>query len=314
MADSQMLLKMTRPPNPITQGFRAVRRDPAVFLLEILWRWSFAISAIFLLVFTGMLLLGPLNLGPSFSSAMNTHDASKLGIILLSIVLRLGGKLIAAVIIIPVVIALIWSLLSAAARRITVRRLRPAQPPLGFRAMLALQLLRAFTTWIACLLLVGSIAGAIYAATQQARPDLTLFYVIAVPLVVVISIVWLICNWYLSVAAIFGQDGQSFRGAFRLARQTVRRQFSDFAGTGFVFLLLRVAVLLIVVVICGLASGMITSAPETYSALMMAVMLICFATLDFLYVSRMAAYLALAAAHAESSTAPVAHTAPQVLS
>jgi hypothetical protein len=302
---------MTKPPNPITQGFHAVRRDPAIFLLEILWRWSFAIIAIFLLLFTGMLLLGPLNVGPSFSSAINTHNASKLGIIVLSIVLRLGAKLIAAVIIIPIVIALIWSFLVAAARRITVRRLRPAQPPLGFRAMLALQLLRAFTTWIACLLLVGSIAGAIYVATQQARPDLTLFYVIAMPLVLVISVLWLIFNWYLSVAAIFGRDGQSFRGAFRLTRQTVRRQFSDFAGTGFVFLLLRVAVLLIVVAICGLASGMMTSAPDSYSALMMAVALICFVTLDFLYASRMAAYLALAAAHAESSSAPAAHSAPQ---
>ncbi len=297
---------MTQPPNPIMQGLRAVRRDPAVFLLEILWRWSFAISTLFLIFVTGVLLVGPLNVGPSLSLALNSRDASRLGIVLLSIVLRLGGKLIAAVVIVPVVIALIWSLLSAAARRIIVRRLRPAQPPLGFRAMLALQLLRAFVFWLACNLLMGSVAGAIYIATLRSKADPVMFNLFAAPAVVLIGALWLVFNWYLTVSGFFGREGQSFRQAFRQARQTVRLQRSDFAGSGFVFLLLRLVLLLIVFAVCGLTASMVAAAPEGYFALVIALALVYFAASDFLYISRMAAYLALAAAQTRSDPQPAA--------
>lgn len=301
---------MTRPPNPIAQGFRAVTRDPAVLLLEILWRWVFAISAIFLLGLTGIVLLGPLHIGPSLSLALNSRDASKLGIILLSIILRLGSKLIAAVTILPFVIALIWSLLSAAIRRISIRRLRPSEPPLAFRSMLALQLLRSFNTWIACVLLIAAVAGAIRLAVLGSTPNPVLFNQVAAPSVLVIAILWLFFNWYLSLAAIFGIEGQSVRQAYRNARQTVRPQRSDFAGTGFVFLVLRVVLLLIVLAVCGLASGMMATAPESYSVLVAVTAIIYFVVADFLYISRMASYLALRSAVEEDVIAQLERSAP----
>src|SRR5262249_15821349 len=110
-----------------------------------------------------------------------------------------------------------------------------------------------------------------------------------------IAVLWLALNWYLSVAAVFGREGQSFRDAFRHARQVVRRQRSDFAGTAFVFLLLRLLLLAIVLSICGLASGMAATAPEGYAALVLVLALTFFVVSDFFYVARMAAYLALAA-------------------
>src|SRR4029077_15837480 len=220
---TSLLNYMTPPPNPITQGFRAVRRDPAVFLVEILWRWSFALITLFFLLIAGLMLLGPLNIGPSFASAWRSHDTSKIGILLLTIVLRLGKRLLVVAIALPIVIALVWSLLAAAARRITVRRLSVPASPLRLRAMLVLQTLRAFATWIAVLLLLASIVGGFYLATRGSRPDLVRLYTVASPLVVLIGASWLALNWYLSVAAIFGREGQSFRGAFRQARQTVRQ-------------------------------------------------------------------------------------------
>jgi hypothetical protein len=51
--------KTSKPPNPITQGLRAVTRDPTIFLVEILWRWSFAILACLLVVGIGLMILGP---------------------------------------------------------------------------------------------------------------------------------------------------------------------------------------------------------------------------------------------------------------
>jgi hypothetical protein len=127
-------------------------------------------------------------------------------------------------------------------------------------------------------------------------------------------------NWYLSLAAFFGREEQSFRSAVRQARQTVRLQRSDFAGTGFVFLLFRTMILLIAVAICGLTSGMEGTAPQSYFVLLVVVSLAYCAIADFLYMARMAAYLALAAAHvdpaagptlvATSSALPVENTSP----
>ena len=107
-------------------------------------------------------------------------------------------------------------------------------------------------------------------------------------------------NWYLSLAVIFGREGQSFRGAFRQARQTVRLQRSDFAGTGFVFLLFRIVALLVALAICGLTSRHVTARRrKPISRCVMIVTLVWCAISDFLYMARMAAYLALAAAHVE---------------
>jgi hypothetical protein len=159
--------------------------------------------------------------------------------------------------------------------------------------------LRAFVAWLAAVLLIAAIVGEALIATRGPKPDLALYYLLVTPSVLVISVVWLILNWYLSLAVIFGRQGQSFLGAFRLARQTVRRQRSDFAGTGFVFLLLRAVILLVALAICGLTSKMAGTSPQTYFTLLMVVALVYCAVSDFLYMSRMAAYLALAAAHVE---------------
>ncbi|HZD95660.1 MAG TPA: hypothetical protein VE133_15460 [Candidatus Sulfotelmatobacter sp.] len=286
---------MAQPPNPIAQGFRGARRDPASILLEILWRWSFAIVALFLLLVAGMVLLGPLNVGDSFLAAWRSQDPRKWGIIGLSIVLRLGTKLVVALIALPVVLALLWSIFAAAARRIIVRRLNSAAP-LGFGSMLAVQGLRALVALVSVALLIASLRGALYAATRGQQPDLFRFYLVAAPSVPLIVILWLVLNWQLSMAAIFGRERQGFGAALRQKRQTIRRHRSDFAGTTFIFWLLRSLVLLIVLAVGGLTSSMLGSSPQVYFALLATVALVYFVVSDFLYVARIASYLALGAA------------------
>ena len=308
---------MSKPPNPITQGLRAVTRDPAIFLVEILWRWSFAVLACLLVAGVGMMLLGPLHVGKAWDSAWGSRDPQRIGQFLVVIVLLLGTKLIIVAIAIPLAIALLWGILSALGRFVTVKRLRSGLTSLRFRTVFALQLLRGLVSWFALILLFATTLGEALIATRGTQPDLVLYYLMVMPSVVLIGVSWLILNWYLSLAAIFGREGQSFRGAFRQARQTVRQQRSDFAGTGFVFLLFRTVILLIALAVCGLTSGMAGTAPRSYFVLLLVVSLAYFAVADFLYMARMAAYLALAAAHvdpagpklvATSSPLPVENT------
>ena len=311
---------MSKPPNPITQGLRAVMRDPAIFLVEILWRWSFALLACLLVAGVGMMLLGPLHVGKAWDSAWSSRDPQRMGQLLVAIFLLLGVKVIAITVIgIPLAIALIWAILAALGRFVTVKRLRAGLTSLRFRTVLGLQLLRGLVSWFALILLLATTLGEALIATRGTQPDLVLYYLMVMPSVVLIGASWLIVNWYLSLAAVFGREGQGFRGAVRQARQTVRRQRSDFAGTGFVFLLFRTVVLLIAVAICGLTSGMAGTAPQSYFVLLVVVSLAYFAVADFLYMARMAAYLALAAAHvdpagpklvATSSALPIENTTP----
>ena len=296
---------MSKPPNPITQGLRAVTRDPAIFLVEILWRWSFAALACLLVAGVGVMLLGPLHVGHAWDTAWRSRDPQRMGQLVLAVLLLLGMKVIVlAAIAVPLTIALLWGIFSALGRFVTVKRLRTGLTSLRFRSIFALQLLRAFVGWLCLVLLFAAMFGEALIASRGPQPDLLLYYLMVLPSVVLIGSFWLTVNWYLSLAAIFGREGQSFRGALRQARQTIRQQRSDFAGTGFVFLLFRVVILLIATAICGLTSGMVGSSPQSYFTLLIIVSLAYFAIADFLYMARMAAYLALAAAHVDPAAGP----------
>lgn len=296
---------MSKPPNPITQGLRAVTRDPAIFLVEILWRWSFAVLACMLVAGVGMMLLGPLHVGHAWDTAWSSRDPQRMGQLVLAVLLLLGMKVIVlTAIAVPLTIALLWGIFSALGRFVTVKRLRTGLTSLRFRSIFALQFLRAFIGWLCLVLLFAAMFGEALIASRGPQPDLLLYYLMVLPSVVLIGSFWLTVNWYLSLAAIFGREGQSFRGALRQARQTIRQQRSDFAGTGFVFLLFRVVVLLVATAICGLTSGMVGSSPQSYFTLLIIVSLAYFAIADFLYMARMAAYLALAAAHVDPAAGP----------
>jgi hypothetical protein len=277
------------------------------------------IVACLLIVSAGAILLGPLHIGNAWNSASQSRDPQKMGQLALMVLLILGVKAIVAAVAAPLAIALLWSIFSALGRFVTVRRLRAGLSSLRFRSILALQLSRGFISWFSLILLAAAIFGETLIATRGPRPDLLLFYLMMMPSVVLIAAFWLVCNWYLSLAAIFGREEHTFRGAIRQARQTVRLQRPDFAGTGFVFLLIRTALLLAAVAICGLTSGMAGTSPQNYFVLLMVVLLAYLAVAYFFYMSRMAAYLALAAARVEpggpklvtaSSASPVENSTP----
>lgn len=284
---------MTQPPNPISKGFRAARRDPAAFLMEVLWRWSFWAVAAFLLFMAGMMLMARLELSDYFADAWKKQDPRMLGATVVIAIMTLGGKLVAALVAIAVGLGFFWSILAAALRRVVVKRLS-REAPLDFGAMLAVQGTRTLVALVAVLLLAATFAGATYAATRGSQPDLFRFYLVCAPALPVIVLLWLGLNWRLSMAAIFGREGQGMGAALRQARKTVRRQRSDFAGTALIFLLLRLVALLAAVAIGGLTSHMLGTAPQSYFALIATVALGYCVLSDFFYIARIASYLALA--------------------
>ena len=178
--------KMTKPPNPITQGLRAVTRDPAIFLVEILWRWSFAILACLLVAGVGAMLLGAIACWPRLGQRLAQPRSSKNGPAGVGdCLLLLGVKAImTAAIVVPLTIALLWSILSALGRFVTVKRLRAGLTSLRFRSIFALQLLRGFIGWFSFVLLFAATFGEALIATRGPKPDLLLYYLMVMPSVV----------------------------------------------------------------------------------------------------------------------------------
>ncbi len=292
---------MSIPFNPITSGFRTVRRNPVIVLTEVLWRWSFGMIAALVLFFSGIMLLGSVPATNSATNAWRSHDPAMMALVALHVIHVLGRKAVVAAMVLPASITLLWAVLAALGRSITVKLLRPGVAQLSFSSLLALHCLRAFVACVAVLGMGGAIGVAVWIAIQAAKPDLFLFYIMVVPSVLVIGGLWLTINWRLSLAGIFGSNGESFWGAMRQAKRVIHAQRADFAGTSFVFLLLRLVVLLIAFATIGIPSGMMRTSPQAYSALVAVVLLAYFAAGDFLYVSRMASYLALAAAPADAA-------------
>jgi hypothetical protein len=287
-----------RPPNPITQGFRVALRNLPVALLEVVWRWSYIVVAALLAFWACRIMLEQLQLADWVLSAWRTQNYRLLALAGLSIVIKPLPSLLPVIlelIALAFGLGLLWSLLAASARRITLRRLEPARPPLGFFAMLLVQWLRALFTILGSLLWLASLLTAVYFATKGTHIELGRFYLIVIPAAVVIAIFWLIVNWYLSQAAIFGRKGQGLASALRAARRSVRRHTSDFAGIAFLFFLMRLVLALIGLAIIGLTSSMMATAFASYVKLCVTVVLAYSFIADFLYLARMAAYRALAA-------------------
>jgi hypothetical protein len=272
-----------------------------IVLTEVLWRWSFGVIAVLVLFFSGIMLLGSVPVTDSASNTWRSHDPAMMALVALHVVHMLGNKAVVAVIVLPISIALLWAVLAALGRSVTVKRLRPGVMPLRFSSLLALHCLRAFIAWLAFLALGAAIGVEIWIAIRSAKPDLFLFYVMVIPSIFAFGGVWLAVNWRLSLVGIFGINGESLGGAMHRERRVVGAQRADFAGTSFVFLLLRLVALLIAFAAIGIPSGMLKTSPQAYSAWVAVVLLAYFAAGDFLYVFRMASYLALAAARAEAA-------------
>ena len=126
---------MSKPPNPITQGLRAVTRDPAIFLVEILWRWSFALLACLLVAGVGMMLLAHCTLAKPGTQPGAAAIRKEWGSCCWRLLLLLGVKVIVAAIAVPLAIALLWSILAALGRFVTVKRLRVGLTSLRFRTV-----------------------------------------------------------------------------------------------------------------------------------------------------------------------------------
>jgi len=293
---------MVKSSNPVAQSFRMVLRDPAVLLTEIGWRWSFGALATLILVLSGLSLLGSVHVSQIDRAAWRSNNPTMMAQAVASVLTDSGFSVLKQTAWVLPAISLLWCLFGAAARAATLTRL--SNSDVSFRSTLALHCTRALVMWLAGAGLVGALVMSARIATRGAEPDLLLYYALAFWSAVLIGGLWATANWYLSLAGLCCL--QTDTGFFRSTGQAIRLSRThggDLGGISLIFGVVRLAVLAIAFVLCVLPSSLMATAPRGYTAWVIAVSLVYFAVADFLYISRMAAYLIVAAPEGASQAA-----------
>jgi len=280
--------------NPLTSGFRAVLRDPTVLLMEVVWRWCFGLTAGLLLFFGWLMAMGSVPVSAADRNAWQSHDPYLMALTGLHMLVDLGAKLARIAVVVLPAVSVLWIVMSAAGRTMTMKRLAGEERAVSFRAMLALHLWRALLAWGVATVAAASIVGAALVANRGPQPDYVMYYALALPMVGIVLIFWSIVNWYLSAAAAWvGKDGAGAGRAVRLAMGFASAHRGDIAGLNIMFTLLRLMVLAAAFVLCTLPGGLAASAPQVYVLWVIAVSLAYFVFADYVHISRLASYLLL---------------------
>src|SRR5260370_17054554 len=122
--------------------------------------------------------------------------------------------------------------------------------------------------WLGTFVLVASVGIEGQIATRGDNTDFALYYIMVLPLVLVIAIVWSMVNWYLALAPVSLCAGaNSAWRALRMALSLGRSHRPEFASASLLSMVLRIAGIMIAFVICVATSGWMGPAPHAYTTL-----------------------------------------------
>jgi hypothetical protein len=287
--------------SPIAAGFRLSLQRPVIALAEIAWRWSFAgaawmLGAMFLFEYLDSLpvtavdrLLLASRLPVFISRALHRiFEGSALRSTEAGIVLLIG-------------LALAWIAVASLGRvaildsLVEEFQIAPAGPRrAAWASVVALNTLRFVLTLAALLGAAGAalLASSIWASTKLRAADAANFFGLMLFLVVAS---WMALNWLLSVAAIFpvAEDGAAFDSIGSVLRLCERRT----GAVVVIGLLFGVAHLGLFVAATGIGMSILVAARPLGGGAMIFLGLVLIAAYtavaDFLYVSRLAAYVSL---------------------
>jgi hypothetical protein len=260
-------------------------------LAEITWRWCFACAGFLLSAVT---LLEYLNSSPvSWSEQLALGSAQPL-LVLAGVAHTLRGsmpRLAGGVILSGTALAILWMAGAALGRLVTLKALLPGPGRESYKQLLGLNFARAGLFLAAALAGVGAlILGGFAGPVGDATPSL----VLAGVLLAVIWLVWALLNWLLSLAAIFVvRDGKDTFDATAAAVELIHGRFGEVVLTSLPFVLLHYLALAAAVVAGVLVFDLMARVSLVAGWALVALALGYFAYIDLLYITRLAAYVAL---------------------
>jgi len=285
--------------SPIAAAFRLTRRQPVLALAEIAWRWSFAAAAWVLGAMFLFEYLDSLRVTRLERLLLASNQPVFISRALHRIFEGSGPRMIEAGIVLFVGLALAW-IAAASLGRVTILdslleefRIAPARPGrAAWASVVALNALRFVLTLAAAVAAAGSalLASSVWARTNLRGADATRLSGV---LLFSVAVSWTALNWLLSVAAIFPvADGDAAFPAIASVLRLFVRRTGPVVIIGFLFGALHLGLFLAATAI-GISILVAARPLGAAIAIFLGLPLIAAysAVTDFLYVSRLAAYI-----------------------
>lgn len=272
-------------------------------MAEIAWRWSFGFAATLLLTFSIIEYLDSLPVTSRDALMIRTRQPALISRAISHILRGSSLRVIAAAVLLTIALSIVWILLSSLGRAATVKALLDhfredgdPQPAATFRlrSLIGLNFFR-----VAAMLAAGvGVVAAFLLGTAASPADdpspgsatLIFFFV-----TLLVWLAWSTLNWFLSLAAVFVvADGRDTFGAIAAAVGFCRDRTGSVLAANTWFGLAH----LVVFVVAGSAVGFPVALagllpPGVVLGGVLLVALVYFAAVDFLYVGRLAAYIAI---------------------
>lgn len=298
--------------SPFRFGIRRAARDPLLVMAEIGWRWAFGAAALASTIYALGRLLATTQLSDGTLLALYSGTPILIANAVARILEDAWPRLVVALAILLPAMAMLWTFASAAGRAATLKALLD-RSAVSMRALFGLSFLRAGLALAGVLAWLGAfiVAGLIAVRNEASSPGA--FLVVFVSLGFLVSALWTLLNWYLSLAPLFAvRDGRDTLAALGEAVRVVRRNRNAFSAVSGAFGMLHLVAFVSGTMLALMSLSLLgVLRGEIVLTLMGVVTLGYFALADFLYIARLAAYARIAA---ESESRSAVSIQPAVVS
>ena len=304
---------LTRMPHrsPTLEGFRAMFRRPSLGLAELAWRWSFGTATALLLLYCFREYLDTLPVSRGELFFLRSRQPVLVSQALAQIFRGSAPRLVESLIVMALALAAAWIVLSSLGRVAILQAIlgyfresvppeieptskTPAKISFYLHPLLGLNFFRVASALAATVGVVGAmiLAGR---ASPASDPSPGAAMLLFLTLFMLIWIAWSSVNWFLSLASIFAaQDGRDTFGAIVEAADLCRARAGAVTAAGTWFGLAHVIAFFVAgsVVAFPVAFARVLPAGVVLGGVLLVLLLYCF-VVDFLYVGRLAAYVAI---------------------
>jgi hypothetical protein len=309
------------PRSPTLEGFRTILRRPSYGLAEIAWRWSFGAAASLLLAFSFFQYLDTLPVSKSDLLLLRTSQPILVSRALQHIFHGSAARVIDTAVVLLLTLAAAWIVVASLGRAATLQALlahfrqadvsnsdRRKNQTWRLRALFALNFFRLSTTLAAT---VGCLAAILLggAVSRPTHPAPGSALLIMLTVVMLVCFAWSTLNWLLSLAPVFVvADGKNTFGSIAAAVALCRSRPGSIFAAGTWFGLAHLTAFVVASSAVAFPLGFAALLPPgVVLGGVLVVTLLYFAVADFLYIGRLAAYVAMV----EFPESPVgAETAP----
>jgi len=288
--------------SPTFEGFATIFREPSFGFAEIAWRWSFGFAATFLLILATVEYLDTLPVTGVDTVLLQSGLPVLVWRALQSIFQGSSARLVLVGLILIPTLALGWVIVGSLGRAATLKALvgtfreegkanRRGTPYLSLFGLNFLRLVTFFAALVGCLgaLMLAGLA------TSSDNPAPGSAFLIFLTILLLVWLAWSVVNWFLSLSSVFVfADGQDTFGALSAAVGLCRTRTGSVIAAGTWFGLAHIVAFFIAtsVVTFPLAFAGVLPLGVVLAGVLV-VTLLYFAVADFLYIGRLAAYVAM---------------------